>query len=82
MPDSIIVAVIGGIITLIGTIITVLTASSKSQAVTDTKLEVLSKEVGKHNDELFNIIKELPAMEEKIDNLDKRVGMLEVEVRK
>ena len=43
--ESIIVALIGGGVTLIG----VLIANGKTQAVTDTKLEELTREVREHN---------------------------------
>ena len=46
MPmESILSAVIAGAVTLIG----VLIANSRSQAVTDTKLEELTREVREHN---------------------------------
>ena len=46
MPlESIIAAALSGAVTLIG----VLIANSKSQAVTDTKLEELTREVREHN---------------------------------
>lgn len=43
--ENVIVALITGAITLFG----VLIANSKSQAVTDTKLEELTREVREHN---------------------------------
>ena len=43
--ESILSAVIAGAVTLIG----VLIANSRSQAVTDTKLEELTREVREHN---------------------------------
>lgn len=60
--ENIIVALITGAITLFG----VLIANSKSQAVTDTKLEELTREVREHN----NFAKRVPVIEEqmKVDN--------------
>lgn len=54
--ESIIVALIGGGVTLIG----VLIANGKTQAVTDTKLEELTREVREHN----NFARRVPVMEE------------------
>ena len=45
MLESIIIAVITGVISLIG----VLISNSKTQAITDTKLEELTREVREHN---------------------------------
>lgn len=74
MSDPIIVAFITGGLTLVGTIITVLTASRKTdenlrvaQAITDTKIEELTREVREHN----NFARRLPVLEEKVANLEK-----------
>ena len=53
---GIISAIIAGAVTLIG----VLIANGKSQAVTDTKLEELTREVREHN----NFARRVPVMEE------------------
>ena len=45
MGESIIVAIITGVLTLIG----VLISNSRSQAVTETRLEELTREVREHN---------------------------------
>ena len=45
MSDAILTALISGGVTLLG----VLAANSRSQAVTDTKLEELTREVREHN---------------------------------
>ncbi len=63
------VAVISGCITLAG----VLIANSKSQAVTETKLEELTREVREHN----NFAKRMPVVEEQIKNINRRVENLE-----
>lgn len=70
MSESIIVAVITGVLTLIGVII----ANSKAQAVTDTKLEALTKAVEKHN----NFAQRLPVVENEIENINRRLDSLEV----
>lgn len=41
----------------------------KNQAVTDTKLEELTREVREHN----NFAKRMPVLEEKLKNLEKRI---------
>lgn len=80
MTEAIIIAIITGGISLIGTIITVLAANRKteqalqvSQAVTDTKLEELTREVREHN----NFARRLPVVEEQIKQIDRRVEDLE-----
>lgn len=67
--ENIIVALITGGITLIG----VLIANSKSQAVTDTKLEELTREVREHN----NFAKRMPVVEEQIKVMNHRITDLE-----
>ena len=67
--ESIIAAALSGAVTLIG----VLIANSKSQAVTDTKLEELTREVREHN----NFAQRVPVLEEKCKAADHRIGDLE-----
>lgn len=67
--ESIIVALITGAITLIG----VLIANGKSQAVTETKLDELTREVREHN----NFAKRMPVVEEKIKVINHRLDDLE-----
>lgn len=67
--ENIIVALITGAITLFG----VLIANSKSQAVTDTKLEELTREVREHN----NFAKRVPVVEEQIKVANHRIEDLE-----
>lgn len=70
MPlESIIAAALSGVVTLIG----VLVANSKSQAVTDTKLEELTREVRAHN----NFAQRVPVLEEKMKFADHRIDDLE-----
>jgi hypothetical protein len=82
MSEGIVIAIITGVLTLIGTIITViignnksLAAMDKNQAVTDTKLDALTEEVKSHN----NFAQRIPVIENQIQNLDSRVSKLEVE---
>lgn len=80
MSDGIVVAIISGILTLAGTIITVVAGMSKTaknieivQAVTNEKLNSLTEEVKKHNE--FG--QRIPILEERITNLNQRVEQLE-----
>lgn len=82
MSEGIVIAIITGVLTLIGTIITVIVGNNKSlaamdknQAVTDTKLDALTEEVKRHN----NFAQRIPVIENQIQNLDNRVSRLEVE---
>lgn len=82
MSEGIVIAIITGVLTLIGTIITVIVGNNKSlaamdknQAVTDTKLDALTEEVKRHN----NFAQRIPVIENQIQNLDSRVSRLEVE---
>ena len=67
--ENMIVALITGGITLIG----VLIANSKPQAVTDTKLEELTREVREHN----NFARRMPVVEEQIKVMNHRITDLE-----
>ena len=67
--ESIISALIAGGITLIG----VLIANSKNQAVTDTKLEELTREVRAHN----NFAQRIPVLEEQMKVANHRIADLE-----
>lgn len=69
MVDSIIAAVITGALTLFGVIL----ANNKAQAVTETKLEELTREVREHN----NFAKRMPVVEEQIKVINHRIEDLE-----
>lgn len=71
--ESIATALITGAITLIG----VLISNSKSQAVTETKLEELTREVRAHN----NFAQRIPVLEEKMKVADHRIADLEEKER-
>ena len=70
---EIIVALVTGAITLVG----VLISNSRSQAVTDTKLEELTREVREHN----NFAKRMPVVEEQIKVINHRIKDLEEETK-
>ena len=67
--NEIIVALITGGITLVG----VLISNQKSQAVTDTKLEELTREVREHN----NFARRVPVLEEQMKVVNHRIEDLE-----
>ena len=69
MTESIIVALITGGLTLLG----VLVANNKQQAITDTKLEELTREVREHND----FARRVPVVEEQIKVINHRISDLE-----
>lgn len=67
--DALIAAVISGVVTLTG----VLIANSKAQAVTDVKIEELTREVRKHN----SFAEKIPVIEEQIKVANHRIDDLE-----
>lgn len=67
--ETILAAIITGGITLTG----VLIANGKSQAVTETKLEELTREVREHN----NFARRVPLCEERIKVVNHRLENLE-----
>ena len=69
MMDSIIAAVITGALTLLGVIL----ANNKAQAVTETTLDELTREVREHN----NFAKRMPVVEEQIKVINHRIEDLE-----
>lgn len=80
MSEAVIVALITGGISLVGTILTVVATSHKtaenmkiSQAITDTKLENLTEEVRKHN----HFAERMPVVEEQIKVINHRLDDLE-----
>lgn len=69
MSDAILVAIITGVTTLGG----VLISNSRTQAVTDAKLSELTREVREHN----NFAKRMPVVEEQIKVINHRLKDLE-----
>lgn len=69
MISEIIVALLSGGVTLIG----VLIANSRAQAVTETRLDELTREVREHN----NFARRVPVLEEKIEVANHRIDDLE-----
>ena len=78
--EAIVVALITGGLSLLGVVITTASGNrkmqnqlEKSQAVTDTKLDELTREVREHN----NFARRVPVMEEQIKVINHRIGDLE-----
>lgn len=69
MTETIITALITGGITLCG----VMVSNSKAQAVMETKVADLTREVREHN----NFAKRMPVVEEQIKDIGRRIGDLE-----
>ena len=67
--NEIIVALITGGVTLAG----VLLSNQKAQAVTETKIEELAREVREHN----NFARRMPVVEEQIKVINHRISDLE-----
>lgn len=80
MSDAILVALITGGLSLIGVVVTCLATARKSektlavaQAVTDTKIQELTREVRLHN----NFAQRIPVVEEQIKVINHRLTDLE-----
>ena len=80
MSDAILVALITGGLSLIGVVVTCLATARKSektlavaQAVTDTKIQELTREVRLHN----NLAQRVPVVEEQIKVINHRLTDLE-----
>lgn len=78
--EAIVVALITGGLSLVGVIVTSLVTARKSenaikiaQAVTDTKIQELTREVREHN----NFAKRMPVVEEQIKVINHRIDDLE-----
>lgn len=80
MSDAVAVAIISGGLALLGVIITSISTSrnvtaqlERNQAVIDTKIEELTREVRMHN----NFAERIPVMEQKIKVINHRIDDLE-----
>lgn len=69
MSEAIIVAIITSAVTLIG----VLISNSRTQGITETKIDELTREVREHN----NFAKRMPVVEEQIKVINHRIDDLE-----
>ena len=71
--EAILVACISGAVTLVG----VLIANGKTQAVMETKVDELTREVREHN----NFARRMPVVEEQIKVINHRIEDLERSIR-
>ena len=69
MTETIVTALVSGGLTLLG----VLISNNRRQAVTDTKVDELTREVREHN----NYAKRMPVVEEQIKVINHRIRDLE-----
>ena len=69
MGEAVLVALVSGGLTLVG----VLIANSKTQAVMETRMDELTREVREHN----NFAKRMPVVEEQIKVINHRIDDLE-----
>lgn len=83
MSDAIIVALISGLLSLAGVVLSTFATARKtaqsiqtSQAVTDTKIDELTREVREHN----GFARRMPVVEEQIKVINHRLSDLEREV--
>ena len=84
MDTNLIVTIVGGFFTLVATIITVVASANASQrkmneaikisqAVTDTKIDELTREVREHND----FARRVPVIEEQNRSMENRMAKVE-----
>ena len=80
MSEAIVVALITGGLSLAGVVITCLATAKKNeknaavaQAVTDTKIEELTREVRLHN----GFAQKIPVLQEQLRGMDRRLTALE-----
>jgi hypothetical protein len=69
--ESVLAALITGVLTLVG----VLLSNGRAQAVTETRLEELTREVREHN----GFARRMPVVEEQIKVMNHRISDLEKE---
>lgn len=82
MTEAIVVAIISGCLTLLGTVITVVSTSKRQQTQMETKIAVLdqrisdlTRSVERHN----NFAQRMPVLEEKANEASRRLDILEKE---
>lgn len=73
MVESVVVAIITGVLTLIGVIIN----NNKSQAVMEERVDELTREVREHN----KFAKRMPVVEEQIKVINHRISDLEDDMK-
>ena len=84
MSDAVLVAIITGGISLLGTIITVVSTSRKQQSETDKKLAVMQaamdtmkEDIKSHNGYARMFSENIPAIKQHMEDVDRRLDGLE-----
>lgn len=84
MSEAVIVALLTGGISLLGTIITVVSTSRKQQMETDKKLAVMQadmasmkEDIKSHNGYARMFSENIPAIKQHMEDVDRRIGDLE-----
>jgi uncharacterized membrane-anchored protein YhcB (DUF1043 family) len=84
MSDAVLVAIITGGISLLGTIITVVSTSRKQQLETDKKLavmqaamETMKEDIKSHNGYARMFSENIPAIKQHMEDVDRRLDGLE-----
>lgn len=70
MSESLLIAIIPAVITGVITLLGVILTNGKHDAVIDTKLEELTREVRKHN----NFAERVPVIERQLQNIEEKVN--------
>lgn len=80
MTEAILVALISGGLSLLGVVVTCSATAKKTekaaavaQAITDTKIDALTREVREHNE----FAKRMPVLDQRVSTLENRVSTLE-----
>lgn len=84
MSDAIICAIISAVVTLAGTVITIVITSKeqmaevdKKIAIVDTKMEAMSKRIEEHNGYAKLFSENIPALKQHLKDIDRRLDSAE-----
>ena len=84
MSDAVLVAIITGGISLLGSVLTIISTSRKQQAeidrkiaVIETKLEVMKGDIQSHNNYAQMFSENIPAIKQHMQDIDRRLDVIE-----
>lgn len=84
MSDAVLVAIITGGISLLGSVLTIISTSRKQQAeidrkiaVIETKLEVMKGDIQSHNNYAQMFSENIPAIKQHMQDIDRRLDVME-----
>jgi hypothetical protein len=84
MSDAVLVAIITGGISLLGSVLTIISTSRKQQAeidrkiaVIETKLEVMKGDIQSHNNYAQMFSENIPAIKQHMQDIDRRLDGIE-----